>query len=495
MKKIIIIGSGISGLSAGCYSQMNNYNTNIFEMHNIPGGLCTTWERKGYKIDGCIHWLAGSGPKNNFNNIWHELGILKELEFVNQDEFIRIKDNGNEELIIYTDVDKLETHLLESAPEDKERIKEFTNAIRIFSGFNLPIDKAPELFNLFDKVKIFGKILPFIKILGKYKKKTLNDFASEFKNPSLRNKFHLIFDISEFPLLATIMTLSYLNNKSAGFPIGGSLNFSRTIEKRYLDLGGKICYHSKVNEILTKNNHAYGIKLEDGAEHYADTIISASDGYNTIFNLLNGKYIDSKIISYYEKLPIFPPLIQISLGVNRNFKDEPHSIIFSLDKPIDIAGTIRNQIALRHYCFDPTLCPENKSVLTITFQTNFKFWKNMYSNEEFYKKEKDKIAFTVIDKLENHYKGIKEKIEVVDVSTPMTYERYTGNWQGTYEGWLLTNNTMNLKMKKTLPGLKNFYMIGQWVEPGGGIPPAALSGRNVIQIICRNDSKKFNAVI
>lgn len=47
-RSVIIIGAGIAGLSAGCYGQMNGYNTKIFEMHSIPGGLCTSWKRKSY---------------------------------------------------------------------------------------------------------------------------------------------------------------------------------------------------------------------------------------------------------------------------------------------------------------------------------------------------------------------------------------------------------------------------------------------------------------
>ena len=57
-KKTVIIGGEIAGLSAGCYAQMNGYETEIYEMHNLPGGLCTAWQRKGYTFDGCIHWLV-----------------------------------------------------------------------------------------------------------------------------------------------------------------------------------------------------------------------------------------------------------------------------------------------------------------------------------------------------------------------------------------------------------------------------------------------------
>ncbi len=79
-----------------------------------------------------------------------------------------------------------------------------------------------------------------------------------------------------------------------------------------------------------------------------------------------------------------------------------------------------------------------------------------------------------------------------DVATPLTWERYTGNWRGSFEGWLITKETFPpFHMSKTLPGLKDFYMAGQWVEPGGGVPTAAMSGRNVIQILCKRDRKTF----
>ena len=61
-KKIVIIGAGIAGLSAGCYSRMNGYSVEIYESHALPGGLCTSWKKGEYTIDGCLHWLTGSSP-------------------------------------------------------------------------------------------------------------------------------------------------------------------------------------------------------------------------------------------------------------------------------------------------------------------------------------------------------------------------------------------------------------------------------------------------
>jgi phytoene dehydrogenase-like protein len=80
---------------------------------------------------------------------------------------------------------------------------------------------------------------------------------------------------------------------------------------------------------------------------------------------------------------------------------------------------------------------------------------------------------------------------MADVATPMTFERYTGNWQGCYEGFLITPKTQRLRISKTLPGLDGFYMVGQWVSPGGGLPSGLITGRHITQIMCKRDARKF----
>jgi phytoene dehydrogenase-like protein len=82
-------------------------------------------------------------------------------------------------------------------------------------------------------------------------------------------------------------------------------------------------------------------------------------------------------------------------------------------------------------------------------------------------------------------------VEMRDVATPITWERYTGNWRGAYQGWVFSAESFTSSMRKTLPGLDNFYMAGQWVNPGGGMPTAAISGNHTIQLICKRDKKHF----
>ena len=99
----------------------------------------------------------------------------------------------------------------------------------------------------------------------------------------------------------------------------------------------------------------------------------------------------------------------------------------------------------------------------------------------------------VLDALEQRIPGIRDKVEMRDVATPVTWERFTGNWRGAYEGWLPSGKSLMMQMKKTLPGLDGFHMIGQWTTPGGGLPPAVSSGRHVVQVLCKRDGKRFVA--
>lgn len=496
-RTLSIIGAGIAGLSAGCYGQMNGYRTRIYEMHSLPGGVCTTWRRKGYKIDGCLHWLTGIRPGTDFHRIWEELGVIGASPLVEHDEYARIEGRDGRVFIVYCNVDRLERHMKELAPEDSGLIESFANGIRKMAGFPIPWEKAPDLFGVFDVLKMMWSMAPYAGFFRTWGRRTIQDVARRFKNPFLREVFPHVFNLEnppEFPMVAVMKTFAWMDEGACGYPLGGSLEFARAIERRYRDLGGEIHYESRVEKILVEGGRAVGVRLADGSERRSDIVVSAADGRTTIFDMLDGAYTNRKIRGYYGTLALFPPLIYVGLGVARRFPEVPCTVTgidFPFDAPVRIGDRERDRLSVQFYSFDPSLAPEGKTFVRVHFPSDYDYWEKRKRDPLRYAAEKEEIADHVVRQLDRRFEGFAEAVEMRDVATPLTWVRYTGNWRGSFEGWIETTDTLTMRMSQMLPKLENFYMAGQWVQPGGSVPAVAVSGRNAVQIICRKDGKRF----
>jgi len=495
--KINIIGAGVAGLCAGSYLQMNGYDTEIFELHNVPGGLCTAWDRGDYRFDGCVHWLLGATPANSMYRMWNELMEMKKLEMVFAEDYFVIEDKTGKRLTIYRDVDKLEKELLEKAPEDRIEILRFTRAIRHLAKLDFANDKAPELMTLSDAMRMIWTILPYIRTYRSFGSVSLKEYSERFKNPLLKKAIREGF-VPEMSAVFLVFSLADMTRRGSAYPLGGSLNFARLLETRYLGLGGKIHYHARVKKILTGQKSgkevATGVELQNGEVFPAGIVISAADGHDTVFDMLGGRFINKTINNYFENYLVFDSYLQVSLGVARTFENEPTMLSLPLKEPLVIDDkTTTDTVGFRIFNFDNTLAPKGKTALVATLGTkNYQYWIDLRKHDKVkYSTEKQRIAKTLIQLLESRFGNVAENVEEIDVSSPATVIRYTNNWKGSFEGWVLTPKVGLKQMKKELPGLKNFYMIGQWVSPGGGLPAGLMTGRHVAQIICKKDKKRF----
>jgi phytoene dehydrogenase-like protein len=512
-KSIIIIGAGLSGLSAGCYAQMNGFDCTILETHNIPGGACTSWNRGDYTFDWCILWLLGSGPGNDMNQIWQELGALNGKKIFDPDVMNHVKGTDGRMVKFYVDPDKLESHLKQISPVDGPRIEFFCRDLKKFTKLIplYPFLKPMPLMGLFEKLKMQFGFLTNMKFILRTVNTPITDFAKGFKDPLLQEAFKYILFQQQlyFPLLPYYFNLGCATLKTAGCPEGGSLGLSRSIETRFLDLGGKIQYRKKVSKILIKNNKATGVLLEDGSKLSADIVISACDLKNTIYKMLDGEYTDQLVDKLYNELidkptVIFPGQVSVFLGVNRNMSAEPHTTTCLLTDqeasllPAAMQKNIVIDIRSNRYTGQ---APEGKAVISAWYFSDYDYWCQIHEDKEAYRIEKAKVLAFVLNYLEKMYPGIKNQIEQKDVSSPTTLTRYTDVYKGSVLGWNPFGEAEDLvekmakKHKMKLPGLKNFYLSGQWTTTVGGTIRAVSTGRHVMQFVCKDSKKKFTASI
>ena len=212
--------------------------------------------------------------------------------------------------------------------------------------------------------------------------------------------------------------------------------------------------------------------------------------------MLGGRYVDQKIKDRYANWPMFPPILIISFGVANNFPGEVSANRVRLQRPITLGGQEFEGFSFRIFNHDPALAPPGKTVVQVILTTDFDRWCDLQEKDRpRYEAEKERFAAEVLAQLEAYLPGIGSQVEITDVATPYTFWRYTRNYRGAFEGWLMAPETTRTRVEKTLPGLNNFYMAGQWVEPGGGIASALFSGRNLVKMLCRQDGKQFSTTM
>jgi hypothetical protein len=150
--------------------------------------------------------------------------------------------------------------------------------------------------------------------------------------------------------------------------------------------------------------------------------------------MLDRKFLTPQIKKMYENPILWPPIISISLGINRDFTGEVELNSFKLDKPLLIGNREVDWLNYNHYCQDPAFAPCGKSVLKAQIESDYAYWRKIYNDRTKYRAEKQKVLDLYLNELEKKLPGIKGQIEETDIATPVTWERYTGNWQGSYEG-------------------------------------------------------------
>ena len=488
-RKIAIVGGGIAGLCTAVYALKCGYEVEVLEMHDMAGGLAMSWRRGPYTFETCLHWLLGSKPDGDLHAQWAEVMNIGGLTFVNADEFVRIETDEGETLTVYTDVDRLEREMLRRAPQDAAAIFELTRTIRTLGKFKM-IDPSSGLGRNWLNIL---RDIPMLPLFGKLAKMSGKEYAKRFSDP-LIGAFFGRGDMGRMSVIALLLSLAWMNTGNAGYCHGGAQAMIRLIEAEIDRLGGKITFGARVERIIVENDTATGVLLADGRMVRADWVISAADGHATVFNLLGGKYMDAATRKRYEEKELFPSYLQVSLGVALDLSDEPPMATRLLDQPLIVdPETELDALSFRIFNFDPTFAPRGRTAVTSFLPTrNFGYWTKLRETDPSrYRAEKHRVGEAVIEVLEKRISAVRDAIEVCDVSTPATVHRYTGNWQGSMEGWFISPGSSLRPLPNTLEGLRQFMMVGQWVSPGGGLPSGLMTARSALKSICGHDHVPF----
>jgi phytoene dehydrogenase-like protein len=483
-RHIVIVGGGLAGLSAGCYARASGFRTTIVEHNLALGGVCTAWPRGPYVVDGCIHWLTGGA----FASIYAELGIVPAVSLTAIKHWSTFRDAPTgQEIAITSDLAALERDLRAFAPEDSEEIARVVEGAQVFAGVSPAIAAPAEIASLSDHLRAFWEMRD---ALGEFIhfRKPLDVWAREhLKSERLQRLFTHLFP-SEAPALTLLFGLGYLQRDWLSRPIGGTARFRDALIETYQRLGGESVLHATVDEILVERDRAQGVRLDDGTMIAADAVISTSSMPETVLRLLGGRYGADATRERMGRWKMFQPIVLASFGVDLPLADLPAMLVVDRVPPFEVGGFENAHVYLRICNDDTSLAPPGHAVIQAMLPTDYAWWATRGSQ---YQAAKDAVAEVALAQIESVVSGVRPHVRMTDVATPLTFWTMARSWRGAYEGWIPSPEAMFGHVPKTLPKLDGFLMAGQWVEPGGGVPMAVLSGRQVAQILCAKEGRPF----
>ncbi|MDR2619044.1 MAG: NAD(P)/FAD-dependent oxidoreductase [Treponema sp.] len=498
MKQVVIIGAGVAGLTAGIYALRSGFKAMILEAHSGPGGFCTSWRRGGYLFEGGMHWLTGSSPKTPLHRIWKETGALNETVPVYvKDPFLSV-ESGGETACFYRDSEKLKEHFLSISPEDKKEILSLYRDIKRFSVTTVPV-MDPRGLKLAHKrpfpLALLLGMLPALLRMPRLNRMTAAEYAARFRHQGIRLLLENVVEQS-YNVGSLLFTLGCFASGDGGYPEGGSLNMARRMAGRFESLGGTIRYNCKAEKIRLADAAGRRGSLKTAEGVYAgrefipaDAVIVSADTLAAIDRLFDPALHEPWMETMRR---CTRPLINtfISLGVKADLSHLPENLYFNLKRPFTYAGFTVASLGFNNYASYKGYAPSGCSALTVSITADtYDYWQAASKAGE-YRQRKEELAEIIIDRLAEEVPQIRDRVEVRDVATPLTYERYCGAYRGSWMTFMGKNEPMRSYPCKPR-SISNLYFAGQRMLAPGGLPVAVLTGRQAVQRLCRDTGTVF----
>lgn len=496
MKKIVIIGGGVAGLSAGIFAQLNGFESQILEKHHTVGGECTGWDRKGYHIDGCIHWLVGTKEGTVLRQLWDSVGALEDVEIYHPESFMAV-EHEDDTVYFYQDLDRLKNSWIETSPDDRDVIEEFCQDIKKLHSFEVPAGKPLDLMNIIDKAKFFFSMGKAGPVINKYNKITIQELAGRFKHPALRHAIASFMPEGNYSALPVIFPLGTFTGGHSSIPLGGSKKMALRMQAHYLELGGSIRTSSEVKKLEIENGQVTQVITDDGEVFAGDYFIAACDARVLYEGLLNGEYSDPEFEARFDNPEDYPLASNIYLGIG--YQGEINNIPRTLKFPVNNLDIKQNNqpvefLQMTHYSYEPDFAPEGHSLITFAinqFEPELNKWEELVKDKAAYNQEKTRIGEAVISAMIRRFPEMERKLELLDVATPQTYQRYCNAYRGAFMAFWPTLKGKELNHTGRIKGLDNIWLSGQWLQPPGGLPTALITGKDTIMRICKQEKIGF----
>ncbi|CAJ1967331.1 unnamed protein product [Sphenostylis stenocarpa] len=480
----IVIGSGIGGLVAGTQLAVKGARVLVLEKYVIPGGSSGFYQRDGYTFDVGSSVMFGFSDKGNLNLITQALEAVGcQMQVVPDPTTVHFHLPNNLSIRVHKEYDKFTDELISYFPHEKEGILKFYGECwKIFNALNsLELKSLEEPLYLFGQ--FFQKPLECLT-LAYYLPQNAGAIARKYiQDPNLLSfidaECFIVSTVNaiQTPMINASMVLCDRHFGGINYPLGGVGGIAKSLAKGLVDQGSEIIYKANVTGIITEQGKAVGVRLTDGREFFAKTIISNATRWDTFGKLLKGVPLPKEEENFQKVYVKAPSFLSIHMGVKAEIlppdTDCHHFVLESnwskLEEPY---GSIFLSIPT---VLDSSLAPEGRHILHIFTTSSMEDWEGLPRVE--YEAKKQLVAEEIISRLENKlFPGLGSSIDFMEVGTPKTHRRYLARDKGTYGPMPRGIPKGLLGMPFNTTGIDGLYCVGDSCFPGQGVIAVAFSG-------------------
>ncbi|MEL4897118.1 phytoene desaturase family protein [Crocosphaera sp. Alani8] len=483
---VVIIGSGIGGLTAGALLAKYGKKVAIFESHSIPGGAAHTFTRKGFVFDSGPSFYCGLGnDKPSLNPLKQVLDIVGEsLEVIPYDPLGHYHfPEGT--FAVYSELEKYRQTVAEITPKGAKELVAFeSKMLELYDCLkDIPTIALRSDWQLFPVLatRYLPSLIKSLFQVGMISGSAGDVMNKTVKDPWVRRLIDLeCFLLSGLKAKGTVapeisFMLGERTRAGVEYPLGGSAAIIDGLISGFKKHGGKLYLNSHVEKIIVKSGKTRGIKLKKGEMINAPIVISNATLWDTYNYLLDAEDLPKKYKQEQLGTPAVESFMHLHLGIKAEGLENltgHHVVVHDSNKDITVPGNTC-MISIPSV-WDKKLAPDGHYVVHSYTLEPYEGWEK---NAD-YENRKKQRSQTLYKALEKVIPDIRERVVLELIGTPLTHSRFLRRHQGTYGPAIAAGNGLFPSCHTPISGL---YRVGDSTLPGIGVPAVAASG-----ILCAN---------
>lgn len=491
---VIIIGSGISGLTAASLLAKRKLKVCVIEAQYKPGGSCGIFKRNDVVFEQGAAMIYGFNARGFSPHRFVFNALEESIDIIKHDELYAI-NFGEHRIVFHQDIDMFIEELAKVFPKEKENFKRFYKELS--NQYMKIIAENPDFISpdAMKKEKGLKSLLKhpieYIRFLGYMNKNTKSVLKKYFKDENVFNLFdkltstYCYTNVEETP--AILSSVMFVDNHFGGsyYPAGSTLNLVGKLEKVIEENNGQMIYNTEVEEIIVEDNKAKKVSLDNGKVISTNYIVNSGNVWN-LYNKLLKNNASEEIKSWANSLePAYPSVVLFALVKEEAIPKGtlPIEMLIGDKTKLD-----ENEVTVYILSIDDkTLCKNGyHTIMAIgpTFKEWPKGFKNNYNTDK-YREMKKMEKNRLLEILEKRFPGFKENLCHVEISTPTTLNRYVLKEGGSVAGPKQKLGQHMLKRLKAKSEINNLFNCGESTVMGTGTPAVTISGISVANLILR----------